>query len=124
MATGDINTKFPSGLWENKKMKWIKVSKSSSGKYMKVRFFCFGGREGSSSTEANSIGRNYEITCVDNEGIPLSLKTKSVGGCIEVNKNPKIGTSKIPLQIDSACGSGSSKEIGQIPSKFSFEWLN
>ena len=27
MATGKINTNFPTGLWENKKMKWIKVSK-------------------------------------------------------------------------------------------------
>ena len=60
-------------------------------------------------------GRKYEITCVDNEGIPLSVKIKRVGGCSVIGGD-QIGSENIPIHIIAACSDDASN--------YSLKWLD
>ena len=138
MATGKINTNFPSGLWESKYVKWLKVKKIDwcnidiGGPCLKIRYLC--------KKECNRVkeekdwklyghagkdrGRGYKITCTDDDGVPTLLENKySITRC-DCSYGSYVGKIKdgfIFLEAKQLCNWHSAAEGS---TKMSFEWLD
>ena len=92
ISSGSANINFPTGLFESQYVKWLKVTQEKGcvkkewsnqkrtfrGSCLKIRYLCKKHDEDT----IWSKGRNYILTCTDDDGIPTLLDYEgSVTGC-------------------------------------------
>jgi hypothetical protein len=120
MATGKINTNFPTGLWENKYTKWLKVKVVN--KKLEIRFLCK-KKEKIGADEWQNTPRRYKITCTDDEGIPTLIdKEGTVSYCFDDDiLEGKINDTSLYFEARDLC---TKHEAAKGSTKMSFEWLN
>jgi hypothetical protein len=128
MASGKINTNFPTGLWENKYVKWLKAVKGVCGREerpcFKIRYLCK-KRKIINKTYWSNSKRKYKITCTDDEGIPTLIDSEDIATpCFEDDlKVGKIKDYTLKLKAEDLCRSYG-HDAAEGSTKMSFEWLN
>ena len=120
MASGKINTNFPTGLWESKYVKWLKVKvKKGKGPTLAIRYLCK-----KMKTDGDEIPeRNYRITCTDDDGVPTLLDYEGYVSYCDTS-DMKVGKIKDTFIYTEAKDLCNKHKAAEGSTKMSFEWLN
>ena len=121
IPTSEMKFNIPTGLWETDWVKWLKVEdiEIDGSKYWKIRFMCKKNSDTSSDDFYKNNGRDYRVSCADDDGLPTKLPTEnSITDCVGSLDLKEENFFYYP-PLETFC-----RDALEGSTKYSFEWLN